>query len=413
MTHLDQHLKREKYTAPLSINQIINNFGTSGAGLQAALDDNTFGLYGLIYELASGDDFDKFIEEEKKANPTAFATGQGLGEAISLALGPGLIGKAGRLLSWVGKRTAQTIGHTRARTWNKLVRDTAPASGHWKDIAKKLKVPLKDVELIKKASANMNSIELNAIRQRIAQNADLSKWGLQNFLGTKASRLAKRNAFNEWKTQQLGLGNKLAAVLKNPWDNPVVKYGKGNRYIPEWIRPHADDEWIGQLLNFAKQTTLDSLKEIAPFLGEQITSAFYIQKKAEENYLRQGLSQKTAEEWAWAYTWGRLKDTALASAIGTLPYMDTAARGLEIYHSVKDFDQEGLLLPPSQIKEKTPGYALGGFVQEPKSLIARAKNKAGAMMAAQEAPIGTSPMNSLIGSPDNKQLTNTLIAGGM
>ena len=53
--------------------------------------------------------------------------------------------------------------------------------------------------------------------------------------------------------------------------------------------------------------------------------------------------------------------------------------------------------------------ALGGFIGKPKSLIANANVKAKTMMDVSNAPIGNSPMNNLIGSPNNKQLVNSLI----
>lgn len=53
-------------------------------------------------------------------------------------------------------------------------------------------------------------------------------------------------------------------------------------------------------------------------------------------------------------------------------------------------------------------YSLGGFVKS-KSLIARANDKAKMSQDVAKLPIGNSPMNSLIGSPNNQQLTKGLI----
>ena len=102
--------------------------------------------------------------------------------------------------------------------------------------------------------------------------------------------------------------------------------------------------------------------------------------------------------------------------IGTNHFIDDQGkkitRGSKLGNDLYDYWQKNY--GDKSVTEQSIDYkALGGFVQKPKSLIARAQNKASAMAAAQEAPIGTSPMNPLIGSPDNKQLTNSLIAGGM
>ena len=54
--------------------------------------------------------------------------------------------------------------------------------------------------------------------------------------------------------------------------------------------------------------------------------------------------------------------------------------------------------------------ALGGLIRKPKSLIAKANMKAKSNGIVQNIPgLGTSPMNKLIGSPNNQQLANSLI----
>ena len=147
-------------------------------------------------------------------------------------------------------------------------------------------------------------------------------------------------------------------------DQPIVKYAKG-KYIPEFVKPLGDSTYQ-QAVTWMMQQSLDAAKDAIPFVGEQVATFIFTQKKAKENYLAQGIDEKVANEWAWAYAIQRTKDTAIARFIGKLPIpqADTIARGYEIYHELEAFGADGKLTPPSEVVEKTPGYKYGGMISQ-------------------------------------------------
>ena len=340
------------------------------------------------------------LETIAKENPNAVNAGYSVGSVVGLIGGPALLAAKG------GKATlklAEYIARGRAKGVTRKQVDDVKSK-----LDKRLKKAEKDDPNLE-SDRNYGAFEAKGELKRFTDDWK-SLERQKNFtpaVKQDAFRDMIRNlsdATPEMAAFKKGLNNPYATIFsRDPSKIGNVTGGTLKKALQEVGRQGAY-----KTKQFALNLSGPVLEGIAAFGFDFGSNVLY----GYDNFREQGVEHKLAMEFALRYAVDRTPEEALAEIAkkigGRIPGIGKAiGLGAETIKSIVRLDDVNLetgAIPTANYK------ALGGFIKRPKSIIARATDRAKVSNMVEANPmIGNSPMNKAIGTPDNTAITNSLI----
>ena len=381
--------------------KIANSPGAAALGFvnELTLDLLVAGLDAAGYN-ASG-----FLE----ANPEAAQAGKNVGFVISLAGGPALAAKiVGNAAKNAVRKTFR--GHAKRKNTSKILK----SQGILKKKLEEIRGKPKYRSMATKIYQDIKSID-GMLRNLRSKRFEF-----------KEDPAAIRNWWRE-EVNQLPSSSLLRQhpdIYDNVFDRLLATQGKAsNRWFEDLVKNPLKDNFMLLARNWPSG--------IVEVLGLYAGDAAGNYALAYRNAIQQGLPSEEAADLAFAFM---LEKTPLDVAIDiagkvTEGSLFAFAPSFARLYIAASRTEDGKIINPEfggkigeaagggrDISPKGEGgaygvprtFSLGGFVK-PKSLIARSNQRAKMSQDVKQLPIGTSPMNPLIGSPNNQQLTKSLI----
>lgn len=349
---------------------VVDNIQGGVAFVYSLFDGYSFGLLDYVVSDVLGVDAIKRIKEE---HPTAATAGD-----IVSFLSPQAAAKIWVALGRVGaKQVARAIAKKGAKT---TIEDSEKA----------YKVFMNTLKKAKKAGTKVTTNQLIA---------DAAGIPVKEF-----DKIAKKYGLkSEIKSSALQIGYRGITAFKGKLGDVLNKFKAAAKV----------DRNISKGLSFASRHGIEPV---------DIVQVFVVYNAVKNSFINQGYPEQEATDNAWgaalALTLGKGVRSQILDRLSGHFKQAIKSKGIfaGLYKTALEFGIGGLVYNIGSLQEAVDegkealGYSLGGFVK-PKSLIAGARDKASAMKMVKETPMmGNSPMNSLIGSPNNIQARNSLIS---